>query len=105
MGHPYHKVLVLTIHFEKSDMMDILDPDVQQVTKSFGSYNYDVERCAIPEVPDDLATSFLQSRLRQLHRYDDTNTLVILYYEGHGGDVCDPRSSETMKLNNFGFCR
>lgn len=83
----YRSVRVLTLCWKNNDLNDHcpetigINDELRRVTEAFRSYNYDTRHYDIPE---KWSTRRLEPKLCSLGARVSNDTLVIIYYNGHG---------------------
>lgn len=75
---------VLILQFEYHDLGDDLEDSSRNVRSAFQHKRYDVELFLIPMDPRRTSRE-LDRVLREFLRSGDRNTLLLIYYNGHGG--------------------
>lgn len=81
----YTKVEVLLLTWEESDMMEEIEEEASALTKLFDELNYEVTEIAIPNIDcqNELQLEVL-TFLRRHKKNPPGETLIIVYYTGHG---------------------
>ncbi|TRX94458.1 hypothetical protein FHL15_004613 [Xylaria flabelliformis] len=87
----YAQVIVLLISWEEHDLGQELHDAIRQYTSTFEYlYNYEVWHFEIPSRKPHLA---LTSQLLELAERDSSETLFVIWYDGHGLEHQDRRGS------------
>ncbi|KAI0191447.1 hypothetical protein EV127DRAFT_480388 [Xylaria flabelliformis] len=87
----YTEVIVLLISWEEHDLGQDLQDAIRQYTSTFEYlYNYEVWHFEIPSKKPHLA---LTSQLLELAERDSSETLFVIWYDGHGLEHQDRRGS------------
>ncbi|KAF9871205.1 hypothetical protein CkaCkLH20_11374 [Colletotrichum karsti] len=87
----YRKVQVFMIRWESHDVETpsgfSLDKETDDVAAAFESFGYDVDQFLIPIfMPMESLSEFLESKMKScMWLYDEDETLIIVWYGGHGG--------------------
>jgi len=94
----YTKIQFLHVSWEESDLKEVIDAQVDRYRNYMG-YLYMAETDTFA-IPSHTPKKALTRRLVEWTEHDNSETLFILWYDGHGGEHPDKRGAPTWMAWN-----